>query len=185
MRSPKSSLAELRGADPGVPRRSNSGEAPAGHPRVRLSAAAVVLVAAILGFAGCGGGDASGATVTVYVAKPLCAAAKSELSSHGATAGKFKVAVDCLASTERSGGRVDLATDGSNSRRATEDSSAVATLEEAGPATKFTRPILETAGIVLVTSSSGDTGMSRILEAVESAGSGNVRESVRNSLERS
>jgi hypothetical protein len=145
----------------------------------------VVLAAAILGVGGCGGGDASGATVTVYVAKPLCAAAKAELSSHGATAGKFKVAIDCLAATEKAGGGADLATDGSNSRRATEDSSAVATLEEAGPATKFTRPILETAGIALVTAPSGRTGMSRILEAIESAGSGNVRESVANSLESS
>jgi hypothetical protein len=123
--------------------------------------------------------------VTVYVAKPLCAAAKSELSSHGATAGKFKVAIDCLASTEKAGGGVDLAVNGSNSRRATEDSSSVATLEEAGPGTKFSRPILESAGIPLVTSSSGSSGMTRILKAVESAGSSNVRESVWNSLESS
>jgi len=124
--------------------------------------------------------------VTVYVAKPLCAAAKAELSTHGATAGSFKVAIDCLAATEKAGGGVDLATDGSNSRRATEDSSAVATLEEAGPATKFSRPILETAGIPLVTSASGQSGMKRVIGAIESAGSGdNVREAVANSLESS
>ena len=161
MRSPKSSSAE------------------------RVAAATLLAAALAVGLAACGGGDASGATVTVYVAKPLCAAAKAELSSHGATAGNFKVAIACLASTERSGGGVDLATDGSNSRRATEDSSAVATLEEAGPATKFTRPILETAGIPLVTSASGQSGMKRVIEAIEGAGSGNVRESVANSLESS
>jgi hypothetical protein len=179
------------GADPGVPRRNNSGEVPAGHPRVRRGRAPRLLAAATLagvlaaGAAGCGGGDSSGATVTVYVAKPLCAAAKEELSSHGATAGSFKVAIDCLAPTEKAGGGVDLATNGSNSRRATEDSSSVATLEEAGPGTEFSRPILESAGIPLVTSPSGSSGMTRILKAVESAGSSNVRESVQSALESS
>ena len=91
----------------------------------------------------------SGATVIVYVAAPLCAGAKAELASHGATARHFKVAARCLAPSERSGGGVDLATNGANSRRATEDTSAVATLEAPGPGNKFTRSILETAGIPL------------------------------------
>jgi hypothetical protein len=145
----------------------------------------VLLVAAVLGLvvSGCGGGDASGAPVSVYVAAPLCAGAKAELASHGARAGHFTVAVRCLAPSGRAGGGVDLATDGSNSRRATSDTSAVATLEPPGPGTKFTRAILESAEIPLVTSSSAASGMKRIVKAVEGAGSSGVRESVRESLE--
>jgi hypothetical protein len=143
------------------------------------------LVVAGLGAAvvGCGGGDSSGATVSVYVAAPLCAAAKAELSSHGATAGHFKVAARCLAPSENSGGGVDLATNGANSRRATEDTSAVASLESPGPGNKFARSILESAGIPLVTNSSGRQAMKLTLEAVESAGTSNVRGSVREALE--
>ncbi len=121
--------------------------------------------------------------MTVYVAAPLCAAAKADLASHGSTAGHFKVAVRCLASSERSGGGVDLATNGSNSRRATEDTSAVATLEPPGPGNKFARAILESAGIPLLISSSGQKGMQRIVVAVESSGSSEVRDKVREALE--
>jgi hypothetical protein len=168
-------------------RRNNSGEVPAGHPR-RLRRAAVLgaaagLVVFALGVAGCGGGDASGATVSVYVATPLCAAAKAELATHGAAAGSFYVAARCLAPSERAGGGVDLATTGANSRRATEDTSAVATLEPPGPGTKFSGAILESAGIPLVVNASASKGMKRIVEAIESAGTGNVRESVEEALE--
>jgi hypothetical protein len=142
-------------------------------------------MAAVLGLmvAGCAGSDSEGATVSVYVAPPLCAGAKQELVSHGATAGHFTVAVRCLAPSESAGGRVDLATDGSNSRRATADSSAVATLESPGPGTRFTRPILESAEVPLVTSASADKGMSRILTAIEGAGDSGVRGSVGEALE--
>lgn len=148
----------------------------------RVAAAAV---AAALGFlvAGCGGGDASGATVSVYVAASLCRGAKAELAAHGLTAGHFKVVARCLAPSERAGGGVDLATNGSNSRRATEDTSAVAILEPPGPGNKFAGAILETAGIPLVTSSSGGNGMSNIIKAVEGAGSSEVRDKVREALE--
>lgn len=147
---------------------------------------AALLAAALSGLlvSGCGGGDASGATVSVYVAAPLCAGAKAELASHGATAGHFTVAVRCLAPSERAGGGVDLATDGTNSRRATSDTSAVATLEPPGPGTKFTRAILESAEIPLVTSASATKGMNRILAAVEGAGDSSVRSSVQEVLER-
>jgi hypothetical protein len=154
-----------------------------GRPRGLYCGAAALAAALGLVIAGCGGGDASGATVSVYVAAPLCAAAKAELSSHGATAGHFKVAARCLAPSGRAGGGVDLATAGSNSRRATEDTSAVATLEPPGPGTKFTGAILESASIPLVTTPSGQKGMARIIEAIESSGSSNVRESVRETLE--
>jgi hypothetical protein len=130
-----------------------------------------------LAVAGCGGSDSEGATVNVYVAAPLCSGAKQELASHGATAGHFIVAVRCLAAGD------DLATDGSNSRRATADSSAVATLEPPGPRVKFTRAILESAEIPLVTTADAAKGMSRILAAVEGAGSSGVRGSVQEALE--
>ncbi|MBS1678749.1 MAG: hypothetical protein JST08_15335 [Actinobacteria bacterium] len=146
---------------------------------------AAALASALLAFAvaGCGGGDAAGATVSVYVAAPLCGGAKAELGSHGPIAGHFTVAVRCLAPSERAGGGVDLAADGKNSRRATADSSAVAMLEPPGPATEFTRAILESAEIPLVTSGSAENGMKRIFSAIEGAGSSGVRESVRESLE--
>jgi hypothetical protein len=165
-------------------RRNNSGEVSSSHarglPLVALAATGL-LAGGVL--AGCGGGDASGATVSVYVAAPLCAAAKQDLASHGATAGHFTVAVRCLASSEKGGGGTDLAVDGANSRQATQDTSTVATLEPPGPGTKFTRAILESAGIPLVTSADAERGIARILEAVESAGDSNVRESVQGTLE--
>jgi hypothetical protein len=113
----------------------------------------------------------------------LCAAAKADLASHGATAGHFKIVARCLAPSEPVGGGVDLAANGSNSRRATEDTRAVATLEEPGPGNKFARAILESAGIPLLISSSGQKGMTRIITAVESAGSSEVRDNVREALE--
>jgi hypothetical protein len=133
--------------------------------------------------AGCGGGDASGATVSVYVGASLCKAAKGELAAHGASAGHFTIAARCLAPSEKAGGGLDLATDGSNSRRASEDTSAVATVESPGPGNKFTRSILESAGIPLLTSSSGSKAMKQVIEAVESAGSSAVRSKVRETLE--
>jgi hypothetical protein len=168
-------------------RRNNSGEVPAGHPR-RLRTAAVFgaaagLVVLVLAVAGCGGGDASGATVSVYVAAPLCAAAKAELAKHGAEVGSFHVAARCLAATARPGDGVDLATNGANSRRAAEDTSAVATLEPPGPGTKFSSAILESAGIPLVVNASASHGMKQIVEAIASAGTGNVREAVQEALE--
>jgi hypothetical protein len=145
----------------------------------------VALAALALSLGGCGGSDSEGATVSVYVAAPLCAGAKAELASHGAAAGHFTVAVRCLAPSAGAGRRPDLATDGSNSRRATADSSAVATLEPPGPGAKFTRAILESAEIPLVTSASARRGMERILTAIEGAGDSGVRGAVLESLESS
>jgi hypothetical protein len=136
-----------------------------------------------VGIVGCGGGDSQGATVSVYVGASLCKGAKSELASHGASAGHFRIAARCLAPSERAGGGVDLATNGSNSRRATSDTSAVATLESPGPGNKFSRSILESAGIPLLTSSSGRQAMKQVIEAVENAGSSSVRSKVQETLE--
>ena len=186
MRSRKCSLAErrMRGDPPGITRRNNCGDVPSSHTR-GIPYVALTLVALLAGLviAGCGGGDASGATVSVYVAAPFCEAAKADLASRGASVGDFTVAVRCLAASESGEGRVDLATDGANSRRATSDTSAVATLEPPGPGTRFSRPILESAGIPLVTSPDAKQGMSRVIKAIEGAGDSNVRESVQGALE--
>lgn len=153
--------------------------------RKSSSARGVALLVAVLGLgvAGCGGGDAAGTAVTVYVAQPLCQGAQAALGDHGDTAGNFRVLIRCLAPDERAGGGVDLAANGANSRRATEDTRAVATLEAPGPGNEFAGSILESAGIPLVTSPSGGKAMARVLKAVEDAGSSNVRESVQAALE--
>lgn len=137
-------------------------------------------IAALL--AGCGGGASAGATVSVYVGAPLCAAAKQKLAAAGAATGELTVRVACLAPDD-SRGRVDLAAAGANARRATQDSAAVAYLEAPGPAGKFSRTIVEAAGIAWTTSRSGGAGMGRILTAIEEAGTGSVRDSVREKLE--
>ncbi len=140
--------------------------------------------------AGCGGGDAKGATVTVYVGASLCPAAEAALASAGGRSGNFAVTAVCLPATTvppatgtGTASRTDLATAGANARRATEDTSAVALLEAPGQASKFTRPILETAGIPLVSSSSGKAAIQRTLTAIEEAGSSSVRDGVREALE--
>lgn len=79
--------------------------------------------------------------------------------------------------------RTDLATAGANARRAAEDTSAVALLEPPGKATKFVSPILESAGIPLITSPSGQTAMARTLKAIDEGGSSSIRDSVRETLE--
>jgi hypothetical protein len=150
----------------------------------------VLVCGLLLVVSGCGGGDSTGATVTVYVGASLCPAAKRELSSQKGEAGNFKVIAICLPATEAPAAagtkatvRTNLATAGANARRATEDTSAVALLEPPGQAAKFTHPILESAGIPLVLSSSGKTAMARTLKAIEEGGSSSVRDSVRETLE--
>jgi hypothetical protein len=88
--------------------------------------------------AGCGeGGVASGAAVSVYVARPLCPAAEAELEKEGKRVGDVLVRVVCLPPVQRRS-RADLATAGANARRATEDSTAVAFLDATGPPADFT-----------------------------------------------
>jgi hypothetical protein len=146
-----------------------------------------VLVAAaclLFGVAGCGegGGVANGAVVKVYVAAPLCAGAKRELAQQGARAGSVRVRAVCLAGVRDRRG-LSLATIGANARRATEDSVAVGFLEAPGPsASRFSRPILESAGIAWLSSRSGEVAMARLLHAIGEAGSGSLREAVREAL---
>jgi hypothetical protein len=147
-----------------------------------------VLVAAcvLLAGAGCGEseGVAEGATVTAYVAVPLCAEAKRELAREGGRAGDVRVRVICLPSAE-SRGKLNLATIGTNARRATEDSTTVGYIgEPTRAATRFSEPILEGAGVAQLSQSSGAAAMKKLLRAVaEAGGSGSLRESINNALE--
>jgi hypothetical protein len=122
--------------------------------------------------AGCGeDGAAEGATVSVYAAAPLCrGAGKGEL------AGDLTVRVVCLPAVEKQG-KVDLATAGADARRATEDSTSVAYLELPGPAARFGRPVVESADIAWIETSSASAAMRRIVKALE-AGSSSPRKAV-------
>jgi hypothetical protein len=151
---------------------------------VRRAPALLLACALVALLAGCGtAGVSSGATVSVYVSAPLCDAAKGELALDGGRAGDVHVRAICLLSTEAAG-RLDLAIIGANARRTTEDSTSIAYIEESNPtAAKFSRPIVESADIAWITSSSGETAMARVLHAVSEADSSSLRSSVRDSLD--
>ncbi len=127
---------------------------------------------------------ASGASVSVYVAGSLCAEAKRELAGSGGKAGDVRIQVTCLPSAESSR-KLDLAQIGANARRATEDAAAVGYIgEPTRAASRFSEPILETAGIAQLSQTSGTAAMKKLLKAVDEAGSsGSLRESVNAALE--
>lgn len=146
--------------------------------------AAVLALAALATVAGCGGsgGVATGATVDVYVSSALCPGAREALSREEGRAGEVRVRALCLQPVV-SGGRIDLATQGANARRASQDSTAVAFIEAKGKPAEFARPIVEEAGIAFVLASSGEAAMERVLKAVADAGtSGSLREKVEEAL---
>jgi hypothetical protein len=146
-----------------------------------LAAMAALVLAAM---AACGEdeGVAEGAAVTAYVGAPLCAGATQELARRDGKAGELRVRVVCL-SSPRTPTKLDLAQVGANARQATEDSTTVAVLEPPDTtASRFSAPILETAGIAPVQTSSGARGMRRLLDAIEASHSGSLRESVREEL---
>jgi hypothetical protein len=139
---------------------------------------------ALLGIAGCGEeqGVADGATVTVYVTAPLCAGAQRELASEQGRVGSVRVRAVCLDDAE-DGTRLNLATVGANARRATEDSTTVAYLEARDPAaSRFSRPIVDSANIARVASDSGRDAMEQVLGAIGEADSDSLRDSVREIL---
>ena len=154
--------------------------------RLAKTAASLVAAAVLVAFsAGCGGaeGVAKGASVTAYVVPPLCAEAERELAREQGRAGDLRVKAVCLPSVENRG-RLKLAVVGANARRATEASTAVAFLEAPGRASRFAHPILETAEIPWVTSSSGQKAMAQLLKAIERAGgSGSLRAALADALE--
>jgi hypothetical protein len=152
--------------------------------RASAAAPALLALAALIGCGG-GGGVAEGASVHVYVGSGLCPDARAPLRAAKGTAGDVEVRLVCLAPVvDRQTGRIDLARQGANARRASEDSAAIAFLEAPGTAVEFARPIVEEAGIAFVRSADGTAAMERVLGAVEDAGSGgSLREKVRDALE--
>jgi hypothetical protein len=141
----------------------------------------------LLAGAGCGAGEgvAEDAVVTAYVEASLCSGAKQELQAHDGRAGDLRVRAVCLPSPHEAR-KLNLATVGANARRGTEDSTAVAFLEAPDPAaSRFTHPILETAEIPWIAEQSGRAAMSRLLELIESSGSGSLRAQLREKLRES
>lgn len=157
---------------------------PQASPKTAVLLASAALLVAV---PGCGGAEGveAGATVTAYVVAPLCGQAEQQLRHEGGRAGDVRVKAVCLPRTERTG-HLDLATVGANARRATEDSTSVAFLEPFGKAGAFSHPILETAEIPWIDSSSGTRAMARLLRAIDDAGSsGSLRSSIREELHES
>src|SRR5438445_10171643 len=136
----------------------------------------VVCASLAIGSCGAGGGLARGATVTVYVSAPLhgdrtaegkaiCAGARHKQGP----AGVVRVRVVCVDDT---GGarRWTLAAVGADARRAVEDSSTVGYIGEPDPAAaRFSRPILEAAGIAQLPDMSGRAAMAKLLTALRQA----------------
>lgn len=148
----------------------------------RLQALSITLLVAVAA-AGCGeGGTESGATVSVYVAAPLCREARQQLRAASVKAGDLRLRAVCLPPVEKKG-RADLATAGRNARRATEDSTAVAYLEAPGAGAEFSRSVVESAEITWLETSSGAREMDHVVAALEKRGSSSPRSAVRESLE--
>ncbi len=150
--------------------------------RTAITSAAL---AGLLVVAGCGKGAsvAENATVTAYVAAPLCAEAEGEAAKAGDRAGELRVRVVCLPAVERDG-RLDLAQIGANARRAIQDSSAVGYIGEATrAATRFSETILVEAEVAQLSGPNGAAAMDQLLEAIDGAPSGtNPRQPVYESL---
>jgi hypothetical protein len=160
---------------------------------VALCALALVAV----GAAGCGEEDgvADGATVTAYVEQPLCEdEGNYKRDSELIDIGSFDLRIICLPDPRNPRGgelsqgvggpqRIDLATVGANARRATEDSTAVAYAQRDDPViSRFTEPILDAAGIGLVTANEGDFAASRLIGILEEADPSSLRADVRDAL---
>lgn len=129
--------------------------------RLRALFPAALLVFAVT-LAGCGsGGAASGATVSVYAAAPLC----KEARTGSGRAGDLEVRIVCL--PPRGSGEAALAATGADARRATEDSTSVAFLEAPGRLAEFSRSIVESAGVAWLQTGSGATAVHRIVKALE------------------
>jgi hypothetical protein len=142
-----------------------------------LCSSAVFLAAATLG-TGCGEGEvAAGAAVSVYAPASLCDGARASLRQKGWKVDGLKIRLACLPAAEEKGG-VDLAAAGANARRATEDTTAVAFIEAPSPAARFTRSIVESAGIAWVEARSGAAAMRGVLRALEERGSSSPRSAV-------
>jgi hypothetical protein len=141
------------------------------------------ICALLVAVCGCGSesGVSAGASVAAYVEAPLCAGAKQALAQQDGGAGEVRVRAVCLEPAQGRE-RLDLATIGANARRATQDSTSVAYIEEP-VRPSFSRPIVESASIAVIRDRSGAAAMGRLLAAIRDSGtSGSLRESVREAL---
>jgi hypothetical protein len=158
--------------------------------------AAAAISTLLLGAVGCGGGQGvdEDAVVSVYVSAPLsgeragqgrrmCAEARRALAAADARIDAPRVRVICLDDTG-GGVRWSLAAVGANARSASEDSAAIAYIGEPDPAAaRFSRPILESAGIPQLAGGPVGTAMARLLRAVRRADEGvGLREAVSDQL---
>ena len=144
-----------------------------------LSAAALALVAG-----GCGEeGAEEGAVLTVYVSAPgqrLCGEARAEARGVR-TAGDHTLRVVCLDAGSAGG---TLAKVGSNARRATEDSTAVAYVGEPDRETrKQSQPILDTAEIAQLGEFDGREAIETVIAAIDQADSDDPRAAVFDAIE--
>ncbi len=132
--------------------------------------------------------------MTVYVSVPLdgaravqgraiCAGARRELARSGGRTAGVRVRAVCLDDTG-GGKRWSLAAVGANARRATEDSTTVGYIGELdATATRFSRSIVEEAGIAQISTLSGRAAMAELLRAIREAGDAeSLRESVHDAL---
>jgi ABC-type branched-subunit amino acid transport system substrate-binding protein len=139
---------------------------------------------------GCGeGGAASGATVRVYVSAPLrgpeagvgreiCQGARAGAARSGGAVGDLELEVVCLDAAGKTG-RWTLAKVGSNARRATEDSTAVAYVGEPDPrARKQSRPIVAAAEIAAIGGVSGEEAVERVVAAIDEGNESEPRAAV-------
>ncbi len=125
---------------------------------------------------------AEGATVTAYVVEPLCAEAERELARRGGKAGDLRIEAVCLPSP-RSSKKLDLAAIGANARQATEDSTTIAYIEPRDEqASRFSEPILDSAEIASLPTSSGQKTMAQLLQAIEASDSDSLRKLVNEEL---
>ena len=127
---------------------------------------------------------AENAVLNAYVGKPLCAEARLALAAVDGRAGDVRVRTVCVDDTGAGDGS-RLAAIGAAARRASEDSSSVAYIGTPDPvAVRFSESILEGAGIVRISTTSGAAGMRTLLWALRRADtSGSLRETVLDELE--
>lgn len=153
------------------------------------NAKALALIAAcglLVVLSGCGDegstSSSGGEGGTIYVSAQLCEEAKIGLAQQRSLVGERRIRIRCLPAArdpDQIDG-LDLAALGAGARRVTEDSTAIAYAESAGPANDVVPPIVEAAGIAITYTSGGSLAVSRILHAIERAGDfdGSLREAV-------
>jgi hypothetical protein len=160
----------------------------------RLPVILIACLAGLLSMAGCGEeGAEEGAVLTVYVSAPLrgseadqgrrrCAEAR-EAARVERGDGDHELRVVCL-DASGPGGRWTLAKVGSNARRATEDSTAIAYIGEPDPrARRQSRPIVEAAEMVEFGETRGRRAIEEILAALREGDASDPRQAVFDAVE--